>query len=122
MHHKTLKQLADDLRTKVVSSTELTQYFINRIRALDGSLNAFITLTEETALLQAKKADEAIAKGVTTPLLGIPIAQKDIFCTKGIKTTCGSKMLDNFIAPYDATLITHFNQAGAVMIGKTNMD
>src|SRR5574343_1556542 len=121
MHNLTLSELAAGLRNKQFSSVELTQAFLQRIRQ-HQDLNAFITVSEEPALQQAQAADQLIATGNTGPLAGIPIAQKDIFCTLGVKTSCGSKMLDNFIAPYDATVVEHFNQAGAVMLGKLNMD
>ena len=122
MHSKTIAQLAQGLRDKTFSSEELTQSYLDRIEKLDPQLNSFITVAAEHALAQAKQADKAIATGNASVLTGIPIAQKDIFCTNGIKTTCGSNMLDNFIAPYDATVIDKFNTAGAVMVGKTNMD
>lgn len=122
MHDKTLAELSKLLQNKTLSSVELTQHFLSRIKQHDKLLNSFITVTEEKAIAQARAADERIAKGKAQPLTGIPLAQKDIFCTNGIKTSCGSKMLDNFISPYDATVIKHFNQAGAVLLGKTNMD
>ncbi len=122
MHHETLAQLSAALKAKEISSVELTQYFIDRIKEFDPQLNSFITVCEEQALTQAKAADQRIASGNATRLTGVPIAHKDIFCTKGIKTSCGSKMLDNFIAPYDATIVTRCNEAGSVMLGKTNMD
>ncbi|MEJ2140948.1 MAG: Asp-tRNA(Asn)/Glu-tRNA(Gln) amidotransferase subunit GatA [Gammaproteobacteria bacterium] len=122
MHSKTIAQLAQGLRDKTFSSEELTQTYLDRIEKLDPQLNSFITVAREHALAQAKEADKRIASGDATALTGIPVAQKDIFCTNGIKTTCGSKMLDNFIAPYDATVIDKYNNAGAVMVGKTNMD
>lgn len=122
MHQYTLSQLSDLLKNKKISSVELTQHFLNRIEQYDGDLNSFITIAKEHALSQAKFADEKIAAGKAEPLTGIPFAQKDIFCTKHIKTTCGSKMLDNFIAPYDATIVEKCNQASLVILGKTNMD
>jgi aspartyl-tRNA(Asn)/glutamyl-tRNA(Gln) amidotransferase subunit A len=122
MHHKTITELAHELNTKNISSEELTRLFLSRIHQLDNKLNSFITVTKEEALQAAKKADQRRAQGQAGPLTGMPIAQKDIFCTDGIKTSCGSKMLDNFIAPYDATVIKKFKQAGMVMLGKTNMD
>ena len=122
MHKKSVKELSTPLHEKKISSVELTQHFLNRIKSFDKELNTFVTVTEENALKQAKSADEKIASGNAHPLTGIPIAQKDIFCTQGVKTTCGSKMLDNFIAPYNATLIEKCNDAGLVMLGKTNMD
>ena len=120
MHNKTLTQLAKGLTDKEFSSTELTQHFLDRVNS--SELNAFISVTDETALEQAKQADLRIAKGNAEALTGIPYAHKDIFCTKGIKTSAGSKMLDNFISPYDATVSHNLNIAGSVMLGKTNMD
>ena len=122
MHNKTIAELAQGLKTGDFSSEELTKSFLQRIKQYDTDLNSFITVSEDHALAQARVADEIISKGNATALTGIPFAQKDIFCTNGVKTTCGSKMLDNFIAPYDATVIHNFNQAGSVMLGKTNMD
>ena len=122
MHSKTIAQLAQGLKDKTFSSEELTQNYLTRIEKLGSPLNSFITVSAEHALAQAKAADKRLANGDANILTGIPLAQKDIFCTNGIKTTCGSKMLDNFIAPYDATVIEQFNLAGAVMVGKTNMD
>jgi len=122
MHNKTIKQLSLGLAARDFSSVELTQHFLNRIEQFDPTLNSFITVTPEQALAQAAVADERIKAGNASILTGIPLAQKDIFCTNGVKTTCGSKMLDNFVSPYDATSIEKFNAAGAVMLGKTNMD
>jgi len=122
LHTKNLAELADELKNKNVSSVELTQHFLDRIDKFDGDLNSFVTVAKDHALAQAKQADEVIAKGKAGPLTGIPVAQKDIFCTEGIKTSCGSKMLDNFISPYNATVVEKFNDAGAVMLGKLNMD
>jgi aspartyl-tRNA(Asn)/glutamyl-tRNA(Gln) amidotransferase subunit A len=121
MHTKSLTELARDLRAKTYSSVELTQHFLARIQQ-HRDLNCFISVCEDSALEQAKAADQLLATGSAHPLTGIPVGQKDIFCTQGIKTSCGSKMLDNFIAPYDATVIEKFNTAGAVMPGKLNMD
>ncbi|MFI3197524.1 MAG: amidase family protein, partial [Methylococcaceae bacterium] len=121
MHTKTLIELAQGLRSKEFSSVELTQAFLNRIQQ-HQHLNAYITVTEAVALQNAQAADTRLANGTANLLTGIPIAQKDIFCTLDVKTTCGSKMLDNFSAPYNATVVEKFNQAGAVMLGKLNMD
>ena len=122
MHNKTITALKEDLAKKNISAVELTQYFLQRIKKIDTKLNSFITLTEEYAIRQAKKIDSELAKNKLRPLSGIPIAQKDIFCMKDIKTTCGSKMLENFISPYNATVIEKLNDAGVVVLGKTNMD
>ncbi|TXI26459.1 MAG: Asp-tRNA(Asn)/Glu-tRNA(Gln) amidotransferase subunit GatA [Nitrosomonas oligotropha] len=122
MFNASLKQLSIQLAGKKISSTELTSEFLKRIKQLNPEYNAFITVNEELSLAQARAADQMIAAGQAGPLTGIPIAQKDIFCAKGWLTTCGSKMLSNFVSPYDAGVIERFNQAGAVNIGKTNMD
>ncbi len=121
MHNKTITELAQSLRTNETSSVELTQSYLDRIKQ-HTSLNSYITVTEEQALADAHTADQRLKAGNALLLTGIPIAQKDIFCTDGIKTSCGSKMLANFIAPYNATVIEKFNAAGAVMLGKLNMD
>ncbi|MBT4182236.1 MAG: Asp-tRNA(Asn)/Glu-tRNA(Gln) amidotransferase subunit GatA, partial [Candidatus Thioglobus sp.] len=120
MHTQTIAQLAQGLKDKEFSSVELTQHYLKRIQQSD--LNAFITVTDELAMAQAQVADEKIAKGAGSILTGIPYAHKDIFCTQGVKTSAGSKMLDNFIAPYDATVSHQLNQADTVMLGKVNMD
>lgn len=122
MLNASLKQLATQLLQRKISSVELTKEFLKHIKTLNQELNAFITLNEEMSLAQAQAADNMIAAGEAYPLTGIPVAQKDIFCAKEWLTTCGSKMLSNFISPYDATVIERFNQVGAVNIGKTNMD
>jgi len=122
MHNKTIAALAKDLENGEFSSVELTQHFLKRIKKYDADYNAFITVTEKQALEHAARADKRRAENNAAPLTGIPLAQKDIFCTDGIKTSCGSKMLDNFIAPYDATVIKRFRASGTVMLGKTNMD
>ena len=117
-----LKQLSAALAAKEISSVELTQLYLDRIAALNPALNAYITVNPERSLAQAKAADAMLASGNAQVLTGIPIAQKDIFCAKGWLTTCGSKMLHNFVSPYDAHVIGQFNRAGAVNLGKTNMD
>ncbi|NNG13330.1 MAG: Asp-tRNA(Asn)/Glu-tRNA(Gln) amidotransferase subunit GatA [Halobacteria archaeon] len=122
MHHKTLVELSAGLRQGEYSSEELTRTCLDRVAMLDKQLNSFITVTEGMALQAAREADARIRSGEAGPLTGIPYAHKDIFCTRGVKTSCGSRMLDNFIAPYDATVTQRLNDAGAVMIGKTNMD
>jgi aspartyl-tRNA(Asn)/glutamyl-tRNA(Gln) amidotransferase subunit A len=121
MHNKSLRELAQGLRNNDFSSVELTQYFLDRIAA-HKDINAFITIDEEISLQQAAEADNMLASDNSHPLTGIPLGQKDIFCTDGMRTSCGSKMLDNFIAPYDATVICKLRQAGTVNLGKTNMD
>ncbi|HSI22228.1 MAG TPA: Asp-tRNA(Asn)/Glu-tRNA(Gln) amidotransferase subunit GatA [Methylophilaceae bacterium] len=122
MINSSLKELATLLASKKISSLELTREFLARIGRFNPSINAYVTLDEEKTLAQARAADARIAKGEAGPLTGIPIAQKDIFCAKGWTTTCGSKMLENFVAPYDAHVIEQFDLAGAVNLGKTNMD
>jgi aspartyl-tRNA(Asn)/glutamyl-tRNA(Gln) amidotransferase subunit A len=122
MHRKSLVELAAGLREGVFSSVELTRACLGRISDLDSSLNSFITVTETQALAAAAAADARFRAGGAGPLTGIPFAHKDIFCTRGVKTSCGSRMLDNFIAPYDATVTSRLQAAGAVMLGKTNMD
>ncbi|MBV2091515.1 MAG: Asp-tRNA(Asn)/Glu-tRNA(Gln) amidotransferase subunit GatA, partial [Candidatus Thiodiazotropha sp. (ex Ctena orbiculata)] len=122
MHKKTIVELAAGLKAGEFSSVELTGHFLERIERLDGNINAFITTTAEQALAEAAAADEKLKAGDAGPLTGIPIVQKDIFCTQGVKTSCGSRMLDNFISPYDATVVTKLKQAGVVTLGKANMD
>src|SRR5256885_7376428 len=122
MLNASLKELPAALAQRKIASVELTRLFLERVEKLNGSLNAFITVDAEKSLAQARAADERIAKGATQPLTGIPVAHKDIFVTKGWLTTCGSKILSNFIGPYDAHVIERFNDAGAVILGKTNMD
>ena len=120
IHTKTIAQLAQGLKDKEFSSVEITQHYLERIKKSD--LNAFVTVTDELAMKQAQIADDKIAAGTSNILTGIPYAHKDIFCTKGVKTSAGSKMLDNFISPYDATVSHQLNQADTVMLGKVNMD
>jgi aspartyl-tRNA(Asn)/glutamyl-tRNA(Gln) amidotransferase subunit A len=122
MHTHTLSELSNGLRSKAFSSVELTRHYLARIERHDPALNSFITVTAERALQRARESDRCLQAGEGGPLCGIPIAQKDIFCTRGVKTSCGSRMLDNFAAPYDATTVEHFDHAGAVLLGKTNMD
>jgi len=119
---KTLTELSAGLKAGDFSSVELTQYYLDRIEKYGADLNAFITVTTEQALAGAKAADEKIAAGTAGVLTGIPMAHKDLFCTDGVRTSCGSKMLDNFIAPYNATVVEKLNAAGMPMLGKTNMD
>ena len=122
MFDKTVKELGNALRRKEFSSVELTQAFLDRSKSLNGKINAFITLDEEQTLAQARAADETLLKGEPTHLTGIPIAHKDIWCAKDWITTCGSRMLENFRSPYNAHIIKRFNDFGAVIQGKTNMD
>ena len=122
MFDKTLAELAKGLQAGEYSSVELTQAYLARIKTEDAKYNSFITVTEEQALAQAQAADTEIAAGNAGLFTGLPIAHKDIFCTKGVRTSCASKMLDNFISPYNATVVDKFNHAGAVTLGKTNMD
>jgi aspartyl-tRNA(Asn)/glutamyl-tRNA(Gln) amidotransferase subunit A len=122
LHHKTVAELSAALHAGQVSSVELTRACLDRIERHQGELNAFISITGPAALAQAAEADERRAAGKAGALTGIPIAHKDIFCTRGERTTCGSKMLANFVSPYDATVVQRLRSAGVVMVGKTNMD
>ena len=122
MHHKTIVQLSAALAAGECSSEELTRAFLERIERFNPPLNAFITVTAESALAQARAADQRRRRGEAQPLTGVPIAHKDIFCTDSVRTSCGSRMLDPFIAPYDATVVERLAAAGAVMLGKTNLD
>lgn len=123
MHKKTIAEISADLASKKYSSVELTKHYLDRIKKYDDTLNAFITVTDEIALAQAKQADDDRASGKkNNPLLGIPFAHKDIFCTKDVRTSCGSRMLDNFIAPYNSTVVERLSENGVVLLGKTNMD
>jgi len=122
MIERSVTALSQALAAREISSVELTQLYLDRIACLNPQLNAFISVDAEASLAQARAADERLSAGTADPLTGIPLAQKDIFCTRGRLTTCGSQMLGNFISPYDATVIERFNAAGAVILGKTNMD
>ncbi|WP_177420794.1 Asp-tRNA(Asn)/Glu-tRNA(Gln) amidotransferase subunit GatA [endosymbiont of Lamellibrachia barhami] len=122
MHNQTIAELGAGLRAGEFSSVELTRHFLARIDSLDEGLNCYVTVTPDVALQAAAAADQRISAGDAGPLTGIPIAQKDIFCTQGVKTSCGSRMLDSFISPYDATVVERLNAAGVVMLGKSNMD
>src|ERR1700761_7061745 len=122
MHNLLIGELAEHLAKRQISSVELTRHLLARIERLNPALNAFVTLTADQALADAAAADARLSKGERGPLLGIPLIHKDIFCTDGVKTSCGSKMLDNFIAPYDATVVAKLKAAGVVMLGKANMD
>ena len=122
MHNLTIKQMSEKLHSGEITSVQLTQHYLDRISQFDGDLNAFVTVTPELAISMAEAADKKIAAGEGELLTGIPIAHKDIFCTDGVKTSCSSKMLDNFIAPYDAHVVTLLKKIGMPILGKTNMD
>lgn len=122
MHNKSLSELSASLHSGEFSSVELTQHYLGRINAHNNNLNAFITVCDDRALEQAKKADQQLQQKNAGILTGIPIAHKDIFCTQGVLTSCASKMLSNFISPYNATVVEKINAAGMVTLGKTNMD
>src|ERR1700684_116216 len=122
LHTLSIGELGQSLKLGQISSVELTRHFLTRIERLNPAMNALITLTAEQALAAAAAADARQPAGEQGPLLGIPLIHKDIFCTDGVRTSCGSRMLDNFIAPYDATVVTRLKAAGAVMLGKANMD
>ena len=122
IHRMTLSQLKRNLGAKNLSSREITESFLKRISETNKSLNAFITITEDLAISHSVEADEIIANGKAKSLTGLPFAHKDLFCTDGILTTCASKMLSNFVPPYDATVVKRLKDAGIIMIGKTNMD
>lgn len=122
MHNLTIKQMSEKLHSGDITSVQLTQHYLDRISQYDGDLNAFVTVTPELAISMAEAADRKIAAGEAQLLTGIPIAHKDIFCTDGVKTSCSSKMLDNFIAPYDAHVVTLLKEIGMPILGKTNMD
>ena len=122
LHEKSVAELATALRARQVSSVELTQALLARVTRHQPELNAFISITAEAALAEAAQADVRLRSPEAGPLTGVPIAHKDIFCTRGQKTTCGSRMLANFVSPYDATVVERLRAAGVVMLGKTNMD
>ncbi|TMG05671.1 MAG: Asp-tRNA(Asn)/Glu-tRNA(Gln) amidotransferase subunit GatA [Chloroflexi bacterium] len=122
LHDLTLTEASDLLHRREASSVDLTQAAFERIRALDDRIHAFLTLTEDRALEQARAADERFARGQAGPLTGIPAAIKDVIVTKGVETTCGSRILKGFVPPYDAHVIERLREAGLVMLGKTNMD
>lgn len=121
MHSQSLRKLMHALHTKQISSVELTTHYLNRIKQ-HSSLNAFITIDEQHALTAAKHADQCLQTGNASALTGIPVVHKDIFCTTTMPTTCGSKMLEKFIAPYEATIVKRLKEQGTILLGKTNMD
>jgi aspartyl-tRNA(Asn)/glutamyl-tRNA(Gln) amidotransferase subunit A len=122
LHALSVRELAAGLRARKFSAQELTAHFLQRIEAHDKKLNSFVTVCADSALAEARAADARLARGEGGVLTGIPLAQKDIFCTQGVRTACGSRMLDTFVAPYDATIVSRLKQAGTVMLGKCNMD
>ena len=122
LHDLTIAELQQGLADKRFSSRELTEHYLERISNIDKTLNSYITVVNDAALAAADKADSKLQRGDAAPLTGIPFAHKDIFCTQGVRTSCGSRMLDNFVPPYDATVVDKLKQADAVMLGKTNMD
>ncbi|GAB4346700.1 MAG: Asp-tRNA(Asn)/Glu-tRNA(Gln) amidotransferase subunit GatA [Gammaproteobacteria bacterium] len=122
MYDKTLAEQSRALQARDISSEELTRGYLDRIGRFGEALNSLITVTADAALEAAREADRRLAAGEATPLTGVPILHKDIFCTLGVRTTCGSRMLDNFVAPYDATVVSRLKEAGTVMLGKANMD
>lgn len=122
MHNLTIAEIVTGLQSRSFSSAEITQHLLARATRLDKQFNSLITITENEALEAAKAADQRLAEKHAPALCGVPLIHKDIFCTRGVRTSCGSKMLDNFIPPYNATVIDNFNRCGAVMLGKSNMD
>ncbi len=122
IQNMTLCALKQGMKDKDFTSLEITELLLSRINDLGKPLNAFITVTAEQAIKEAKNADKLIATGNNKPLLGLPVAHKDLFCTDGVLTSCASKMLHNFIPPYDASVVKNLKKSGAIMLGKTNMD
>lgn len=122
LNQLTIKEAREGLKTKKFSSVELTRACLKRIKQVEPRINAFVTVTEKEAVEKAEKSDERIANGDSAPLLGVPLAIKDNFCTKDIRTTASSKVLDDFIPPYDATVVAKLNDAGIILLGKTNLD
>ena len=117
-----IKEKLEGLKSGSFSSLEITNSYLERIKSLDNKINSFITLTESEAIKSAKESDKRYKNKENLPLDGIPIAHKDIFCTKGVLTTCGSKMLENFLSPYSSTVTRKFEESGSIVLGKTNMD
>ena len=122
LHELTIAEAHRLLRKREITSLELTRAVLDRIEAVEHKVDAYITVAGETAMTRARQADDSISKGDLLPLTGIPLAIKDLICTKGLRTTCASRILDNFIPPYDATVTKKLNAAGAVIVGKANMD
>jgi aspartyl-tRNA(Asn)/glutamyl-tRNA(Gln) amidotransferase subunit A len=122
LHALTIHELHHLLGTREISARDVTEAFYRRIEALDDRVHAYLTLTRERALAQADQADRRRQLGEAGPLLGVPLAIKDVICTEGVRTTCGSKILHNFVPPYDATVVERLKVAGAIVLGKANMD
>src|SRR3989304_2064944 len=122
IYELTIQQLHDKLKKKELSSVEATRAVFSRIDSVENKVHSFVTISRDEALRQAQEADKWIAAGDMRPLTGVPIAVKDIFCTEGVRTTCSSKILENFIPPYDSTVVARLKKEGAVILGKTNMD
>jgi aspartyl-tRNA(Asn)/glutamyl-tRNA(Gln) amidotransferase subunit A len=122
LHGLTLAAMAQGLARGDFSAVELTTHLLHRVETIGTELNAFISVTADAALAAAAKADKARRSGAAARLNGLPIVHKDLFCTRGVRTTCGSRMLDNFVSPYDAAVVERLRNAGAIMLGKTNMD
>ena len=122
LYQLSIHQAHELLKQKNISSVELTKSVLERIAAVESNVQAYITITEDTALREAEEADSCIASGDITPLTGIPALIKDVICTQGIRTTCGSKMLENFVPPYDATVIEKLKAQRMIILGKANMD
>ncbi|MBU3848060.1 MAG: Asp-tRNA(Asn)/Glu-tRNA(Gln) amidotransferase subunit GatA [Candidatus Acinetobacter avistercoris] len=122
LHRLSIREMAEGLKSAQFSSRELTQHYLDRIAKIDPRVNSYVTVTAELALAEANAADELLKSGTSGLMTGIPLAHKDIFCTQGIKSSAGSKMLDNFISPYDATVVAKAKAAGIVTLGKVNMD
>ncbi len=122
MYSETVTELSSSLRQRKFSATELARSLLERVQAAQPALNAFVSIEADSALAAAAAADRLLASGDAPPLTGVPIAHKDLFCTEGSRTTCGSRMLANFVSPYDATVVARLRAAGTVMLGKTNMD
>lgn len=122
LHRLSIREISEGLAAAKFSSRELTEHYLKRIAKIDPQVRSYVTVTNEVALAQADAADAIRQAGQATALTGVPVAHKDIFCTQGIKTSAGSKMLDNFISPYDATVVAQGKNAGLVTLGKVNMD